>query len=98
MSLISSAPREANTPFASSRAQPVATAAIRANEKFPRGAGLASVHGHFPNKNSPSSFHITCLQGLKSFPEPYITRISIFYASILISCSEYRHILSINVI
>ena len=42
--------------------------------------------------------HITCPQGLKSLQMPYIAGISTFYASILISCSKYWPIVSINVI
>ena len=62
----------------------------RGPENLRAAAGCQTgAHGHFPTKNSPSPFHITRPQTLKSFSEPYITEISTFYASILIFCSSH---------
>ena len=46
----------------------------------------------------PSSFHITYLQALKSFFDPYIIEISSFCTFILISCSRYWPILFLKVV
>ena len=71
----------------------------RGPENLRAAAGCQTgAHGHFPTKNSPSPFHITYLQALKSFSEPYITEISTFHASILIFCSSYWSTISVNVI
>jgi hypothetical protein len=51
---------------------PIHMYSLAPNEKIParrQVSRLTSAHGHFLNKNSSSPFY-----GLKSFPEPYITK------------------------